>query len=40
VIKSNKFTSSIKKNHNNIGGNGPIAHNGVSRTSMDVYSKS
>lgn len=36
VNKSNKFASSIKKNHN-IGGNGPIAHNGVSRTSMDAY---
>ena len=37
VNKSNKFASSIKKHHNNIGGNGPIAHNGVSRTSMDAY---
>ena len=35
--KSNKFASSIKKHHNNIGGNGPIALNGVSRTSMDAY---
>lgn len=37
VNKSNKFASSIKKHHNNIGGNGPIALNGVSRTSMDAY---
>ena len=37
VNKSNKFESSIKKHHNNIGGNGPIALNGVSRTSMDAY---
>jgi len=37
VNKSNKFASSIKKNHNNIGGNGPVALNGVSRTSMDAF---
>ena len=38
--KSNKFASSIKKSHKNIGGNGPIALNGVSRTSMDAYCRS